>query len=179
MDETETSTAEPPEPSPGVRPGVTIDLFDAGGRLDARRRAWVLDHAARALAPLECSGEVRVRVVGDDEMAREHEARAGVPGTTDVLTFDLSEGGDALDVDLLVCADEAGRQARALGHSAERELLLYIIHGVLHCLGYDDADGASADAMHAREDELLERAGVGATFAPRGERGGRAGEQAS
>ncbi len=179
MEETDTSTAEPPEPSPGGRPGVTIDLIDTGERLDARKRAWVVDHAARAIEPLETTGEVRVRVVGDDEMAREHATHKGVPGTTDVLTFDLSDEGGELDVDLLVCADVAARRAKELGHTPERELVLYVVHGVLHCAGYDDADEASADAMHAREDELLERAGVGATFAPRPRRDGRPGEQSS
>ncbi|MEZ6242616.1 MAG: rRNA maturation RNase YbeY [Phycisphaerales bacterium] len=170
MDETETSTAEPPKRSPGEHapPGVTIDLIDTDGRLDARQRAWVVDRAGRAIAPLGVSGEVRVRVVGDAEMSREHASRLGVEGTTDVLTFDLGgAGGRELDVDLLVCVDEACRQARAFEHEPERELLLYIVHGVLHCLGYDDADDASCAAMHVREDELLEIAGVGATYAPR------------
>jgi len=170
MDDSDTSAAEPPEPSPGAPPGVTIDLIDADGRLDAGQRAWVAERARLALAPLAVSGEVRVRVVGDREMSSEHALRLGVEGTTDVLTFDLGDTGRALDVDILVCADEAARQARALGHTPERELLLYIVHGVLHCVGFDDGDEASRDRMHAREDELLELAGVGATFA-RGARG--------
>lgn len=173
MDTTDTSAAEPPEPDrpsrPGApsAPGATIDLIDADERLSAEERAWVLEHAARAIGALDATGEVRVRVVGDDEMAREHVTHKGVPGTTDVLTFDLEpERDDTLDADILVCADEARRQATLLGHDAARELTLYIVHGVLHCVGYDDSDEASSAAMHAREDELLELAGVGATFAP-------------
>jgi probable rRNA maturation factor len=115
------------------------------------------------------AGEVRAAVVSDGEMAAAHEKFCGIPGTTDVLTFDESpEASGVLDVDILVCLDEARRQGQALGHPPERELLLYIVHGVLHCLGYDDHDEASAEAMHRREDELLEQAGIGATFAPRG-----------
>ncbi len=176
MDETETSTAEPPEPSPGAptAPGVTIDLIDAEGRLNATQRAWVVDHAARAIAPLGRRGEVRVRVVGDEAMAREHATHKGVTGTTDVLTFNLSDDA-TLDADILVCADEAGRQGERLGHTTERELVLYIVHGVLHCAGHDDADETSAARMHAREDELLVQAGVGATYAPGADRPGREG----
>lgn len=133
---------------------------------DDRARRWVAERAGLALRPLGCSGEVRVRVVADAEMAEAHERWSGVPGTTDVLTFDLREGGKGpLDVDLLVCADEAARQARARGIPAERELLLYVIHGVLHCLGYDDHDEPGAARMHAQEDRLLEAAGIGATYA--------------
>ncbi len=110
-------------------------------------------------------GEVRVRLVGDEEMAAAHERHTGVSGTTDVLTFDLSDGDGWLDVDILVCVDEAARQGLQRGISAERELLLYIVHGVLHCLGYDDHTDEQSRRMHAREDEILERIGVGATYA--------------
>jgi probable rRNA maturation factor len=106
---------------------------------------------------------VRARVVGDVEIARAHVSHLGEPGTTDVITFDLSEGPE-LDVDLLVCVDEACRQASARGHSVERELLLYVVHGVLHCMGFDDHDEAGALAMHRREDEVLSAIGVGRTF---------------
>lgn len=117
---------------------------------------------------LGCQGEVRVRVMADAEMAAAHERYSGVPGTTDVLTFDLREErteAAPLDTDILVCIDEARRQAAERGMTAERELLLYIVHGVLHCLGYDDHDEAAHRAMHAEEDRVLEAIGVGRTFA--------------
>ena len=69
-----------------------------------------------------------------------------------------------LDTDLLVCVDEGRRQSDRREIPLERELLLYIIHGALHCLGYDDHDQSEARAMHAREDEILESIGAGATF---------------
>ena len=129
-------------------------------------RRWVEDHARRALGLMGARGEVRVRVVDDGVMAATHEGFAGVAGTTDVLTFDLAEPGtQELDVDIIVCADEAGRQAAARGHRVEQELLLYIIHGVLHCRGHDDHDPAAAARMHAEEDRILEALSVGATFA--------------
>ncbi len=169
MDDTETS--EPPEPCPGetALPGVTIDLIDDASRLTPEQRGWVVERAHRALAPIDASGEARVKIVGDSEMALAHELHKSVPGTTDVLTFDLEAGDDrVVDADILVCADEARRQARRLGHSPEREVVLYIVHAVLHCVGYDDTDEAGSAKMHAREDELLEAAGIGATFAPGG-----------
>ncbi|HRQ73670.1 MAG TPA: rRNA maturation RNase YbeY [Phycisphaerales bacterium] len=139
--------------------------MDATGRLGARRIAWLIDRACEALAPLGLAGEVRVRVVDDAEMATAHARWAGVEGTTDVLTFDLRDDpADPLDTDVLACLDEAERQAVERGHAPERELLLYLVHAVLHCCGHDDHDEADAARMHALEDDLLERAGVGATF---------------
>jgi len=43
--------------------------------------------------------------------------------------------------------------------------LLYVVHGVLHCLGHDDHDEAGYASMHALEDRVLYAIGVGATFA--------------
>lgn len=162
MEEDGPTAAEPP--SPGAA-NLSIDIVDDGGLTDSRVRRFLAEGALRALAPLGCAGEVRVRVVGDPDMAAAHQRWAGVPGTTDVLTFDLREGeAGPLDVDLLVCADEAARQARARALPVERELLLYVVHGVLHCLGHDDHDEAAAERMHEEEDRLLAAAGIGATF---------------
>ncbi|MBK7403518.1 MAG: rRNA maturation RNase YbeY [Phycisphaerales bacterium] len=123
--------------------------------------------ARDALAPLALAGEIRARLVDDQAMAAAHARWSGVPGTTDVLTFDLRDTAEGpLDVDLLLCTDEAARQAAPRGHTVAREILLYLIHGVLHCLGYDDHDEADAARMHAEEDRLLDAAGIGATYAP-------------
>ncbi len=134
-------------------------------------REWLEAQAGRALGVMGARGEVRVKVVDDAVMAAAHQGFAGVAGTTDVLTFDLAdEGSQELDVDILVCADEAARQGAARGHPVERELLLYVIHGVLHCRGHDDHDPGAATKMHAEEDRILEALGVGATFASGGQR---------
>jgi probable rRNA maturation factor len=99
-------------------------------------------------------------------MAVAHERYSGIPGTTDVLTFDLrDEAAGPLDTDILICLDEAIRCGAERGHAANRELLLYVVHGILHCLGHDDHDDAGYARMHAREDEVLEAIGVGRTFA--------------
>lgn len=162
-------TGEPGEP-PGARvvvlevsvaPGVRG--FETGVYGDLAER--LLGEACRGVCD---GGAVRVRLVGDGEMAVAHERYCGVAGTTDVITFDLAEGasadGAALDVDLIVCVDEARRQADKRGHSIETELALYTLHGVLHALGYDDLDEESYERMHAREDEVFRRLGLGAAF---------------
>lgn len=168
---------------------AAVELHDPRGLLAAPARAELERRAreAMALLPAGAGGEVRVRIVDDAEMSAAHERYSKIAGTTDVLTFDLTEGGSArgepLDVDILVCVDEAARQGAMRGHPAERELLLYIVHGVLHCLGHDDHDDGAYARMHALEDEILEAIGVGRTFdreAPRrhGEHGGKTEQRA-
>lgn len=132
--------------------------------LEPAVQGWLAARASEALRVLGVRGEVRVRILDDAAMAEAHLRYSGIPGTTDVLTFDLAEG-EGLDVDILVCRDEAARQATRRGHGIDRELLLYTIHGILHCLGHDDHDEAAAGRMHAEEDRILEAIGVGRTFA--------------
>jgi len=174
----EASPTEPPNPSRSSAcsgAGPTIEIEDTTRSLDDASIVLLRSACGTACRLAGATvGEVRVRLVGDDEMARQHKARCGVRGTTDVITFNLAEGGsEILDADLLVCIDEASRQAGLRGHDLSRELLLYVLHGVLHCLGFDDTDDEAYAKMHAREDEILGSMGVGETFA-RGEAGGAA-----
>lgn len=146
-----------------------VSLVDAKRLLPTTEAAWVREQAARAIDLMGLGGEVRVRLADDLEVEAVHLERLGVSGTTDVITFDLADPGDPsrglfLDVDLLVCVDEARRQASARGIPVRQEVLLYVLHGVLHCMGHDDHDPEDSRTMHAREDEILEAIGVGKTF---------------
>lgn len=162
-----------------------LDLVDTTGRLQAPALAWLAKHiqaAARALSPQGLVGTVALRIVDDEHMCRLHAQFCDDPTTTDVLTFDHTqpdEGGGVLakpqeqiSADIVVCLDEANRQSQARGgYPVERELLLYAVHGMLHCLGEDDHDDAAFERMHAREDAVLEQIGVGRVF--RGVEGGK------
>ncbi|QOJ00275.1 MAG: rRNA maturation RNase YbeY [Phycisphaeraceae bacterium] len=168
-----------PDQVSAAPPALVVEVQDGTGGVGAGDLAWLSEAGKRAGAALGVVGSFRVRVVNDTEMSAAHQRYSGVAGTTDVLTFDLSETGQrvgngvggagvpiTVDADVMVCLDEASRRGAEFGHGARRELMLYIVHGLLHCLGYDDHDEASASAMHEREDRVLEAIGVGATYEP-------------
>jgi probable rRNA maturation factor len=183
-----TPPTHPPTPQPpetGVNPRLAVEVFDATRQLEPKTLSWLTEHIHKAVLSLGGYGEVRVRIVGDDEMARQHEEFAGVPGTTDVLTFDLVDLDESprpappapegiytdivrllyvLDTDILVCRDVAERHVAAAGYPYERELLLYVVHGVLHCVGMDDHDPEESQRMHAMEDIILSAIGVGPVY---------------
>jgi probable rRNA maturation factor len=60
-----------------------------------------------------------------------------------------------------VCAREADEQGKSL--SAHLQHL--VVHGALHLVGYDHEDDAEAEAMEAREREILGRLGVADPYA--------------
>lgn len=144
-------------------PDISIQLAGRWPWLGPGAAAWLAEHLRKAVAALERGGRVHLQVVDDAAMDRYHRQHSGVPGTTDVLTFP-NGSGPALDVDIIACADEAYRQSTERGHAPERELLLYAVHGVLHCLGHDDHDPEAYARMHAEEDRILAAIGVGSTF---------------
>ncbi len=94
-------------------------------------------------------------------MAELHRRHLGLDGPTDVLTFDATVGEGPIDVDIVVCLDEAVRARDGTSVSVEQELLLYAVHGVLHCAGFNDTDEAASRAMHAEEGRVLRAIGQG------------------
>ena len=168
---TQAEPTEPDQPPPADQPStsITVELFDALALIDKHTRTTLADLASRALAQLPNQGQVRVSIVNDERMSSAHEQFSGITGTTDVLTFDLAPETKSfdqkiLDTDLTICFDEAMRQAAALNHPVEHELLLYIIHGTLHCLGYNDHDDDEYQRMHTKEDQLLAALDIAPTF---------------
>ena len=112
--------------------------------------------------------ELSLALVGDRRMSALHEQFLNLPGPTDVLTFPLETDrrGRPLSGEVVVCVPEARRRARELGTDERREALLYALHGMLHLGGFDDRTPRGYRTMHATEDAILSRLGVGPVFAP-------------
>ena len=108
--------------------------------------------------------EIDVAIVGTARMARYNQEYLQHKGPTDVLSFDLGSEDGRLCAQIIVCAEVAQREAKRRGHRSWDELLLYVTHGLLHAMGYEDHTMAHAQVMHGRENELLEAFGVGKVF---------------
>ena len=100
-----------------------------------RLRPW-LDELAGTVAP-DHDG-LSVRFVSDREMRRLNRLFRHIDAATDVLSFPGDETPDGRYLgDVSVAVPTARRQADRAGHSCECELKLLMVHGLLHCLGYD------------------------------------------
>lgn len=111
--------------------------------------------------------ELSLALVNDKTMSALHLRDLGVAGPTDVLTYELDHDpatGRCTSGEVVLCVPEAKRQARPRGTSVENELLLYGLHGLLHLAGFDDRTDRSFRKIHAMEDDILTRIGVGPVF---------------
>jgi probable rRNA maturation factor len=77
---------------------------------------------------------------------------------TDVITFPYTK--KPLHGDLAISTDTAITAAAERGHEASEELLLYVIHGILHLCGYDDLSEKKQKVMKQKEAEYLSKLGV-------------------
>lgn len=79
---------------------------------------------------------------------------------TDVLSFVLESGDDHLEGEVVLSADTAAASAAEGGWSAAEEQLLYVVHGMLHLVGHDDASPAASRAMREAETRYLCACGI-------------------
>jgi len=70
---------------------------------------------------------------------------------TDVLTFDLGDKA----AEIIICPKVAFSNAKAHQSSTEKEIILYVVHGLLHLAGYDDHEGKDIVQMRQMEIKLL------------------------
>lgn len=104
--------------------------------------------------------QVNFRFVGNPEIQKWHRDYFGDPAPTDVISFPMrgkNKGEKDLLGDVVISVDTARRQARQFGKTFEEELTLYMIHGVLHLLGYDDQSRAKKKVMDRLQFSLLDK----------------------
>lgn len=116
---------------------------------------WVLAHEGAAPG-----AELSV-VLSDDETVRELNLRyRGIDRPTDVLSFaadrsDAPEGEPVYLGDLILSLPTIERQARDEQRTVEDEVLLAVVHGTLHLLGYDHDTADGQEAMWAVQAKAL------------------------
>jgi len=133
-------------------------------QIDPRR----LREAARKTLAHESApsrAELTLVLTGDDEIRDLNRRYRGVDAPTDVLSFADAEADMRLVEpvylgDVIISYPRAEAQAASAGHPVAAELLLLVVHGVLHLLGHDHADRAEKRKMWAAQNEILNELGA-------------------
>lgn len=74
--------------------------------------------------------------------------------------YEIDEEGNLLIGSIVVCCDKAKEQAEEYGHSYHRELHYLIVHGIMHCLGYDHMVDEDKAEMREKEELILQKLGI-------------------
>ena len=101
------------------------------------------------------SGSLSIAVVDDGAIHQLNCRYLEHDYPTDVLSFALDREGNRLEGEVVASAEMAARQASQFGWTADDELLLYVIHGTLHLVGYDDTTPQLREEMQAAQQRHL------------------------
>jgi probable rRNA maturation factor len=105
-------------------------------------------------------GSVSIALVDDQAIWELNRRYLAHDYPTDVLSFLLEREGPRLEGQIVASTETARRVAAELGWPAGDELLLYVLHGALHLVGYDDGDEPARARMRLAENNYLARFGV-------------------
>jgi len=108
------------------------------------------------------SGEITVCLVSDKKIKELNLKYLGRNNPTDVIAFNITEPEDKKNIfgDIAISTDTAVANAWVFKTTPLFELYLYVIHGVLHILGYDDRKKADKLLMRKKETQILKVLGL-------------------
>ena len=115
-------------------------------------------------AALACDAEIAVRLVDADEGLALNRDFRKQDHATNVLTFDYAKAPVVM-ADLILCAPVIEREAREQGKTLEAHYAHMLVHGTLHAQGWDHLKKKEAEAMEAREREVLAALGFNDPYA--------------
>ena len=114
----------------------------------------------------------------EEEIRRLNRETRNTDKVTDVLSFpaldsikgkalkkrdfplEIDDEGNLLIGSVAVCVKRAEEQAEEYGHSYQRELHYLLVHGIMHCLGYDHLTEEERAEMREREEFILAKLGI-------------------
>lgn len=108
--------------------------------------------------------DLSIAFLGPRQMARWNESHLNHEGPADILTYDYSESPlnaqnagsrKSVNGELLICPAVAAEAAPQFGVGWPHETVRYVVHGILHLLGYDDIDPEDRAVMKRLENNAV------------------------
>lgn len=108
--------------------------------------------------------ELTILITSDPRIKQLNNEFLGIPQPTDVLAFPSDsinpESGQPYLGDIAISLPTAELQATASGDSLADELILLLIHGILHLAGFDHGTPNEKAAMWEKQGELLQKMNI-------------------
>lgn len=109
-------------------------------------------------AALSVSAQFCVRFVGQEEGHELNKTYRGKDYATNVLTFDYQHEPTA-EADIVICTPVLEREAKEQNKTFRSHLAHLLVHSTLHAQGWDHETDEEAEAMEAREREIMKTQG--------------------
>ena len=138
----------------------SLEILVSGDSPAGVSKDWLRSAVALVLRSAGLSeGEISLTLLDGDSIRELNRTYLGKDTPTDVLSFALHEGDEAVLGDVYVGYEQAANQAVDAGITAEEELARLSIHGTLHVLGYDhpDTEARSSSEMFILQERLVQK----------------------
>ena len=109
--------------------------------------ALALQNAVGHDSPLSHLATLEVALVDDLTSDQVHRDFMDIEGPTDVITFHHGE--------IVIGAEVAERQAAEYAEPLAREILRYLVHGLLHLAGHEDTEPEERAKMEATQETIV------------------------
>ena len=108
------------------------------------------------------SGKINVVLVDSDTIQQYNRDFLQHDYPTDTISFttEYRKEEGHLEGEVLICTEIAKERAAEFSWTADEEMLLYVVHGMLHLIGYDDADSEQRNVMQEKERTYLATLGI-------------------
>ena len=119
-----------------------------------------IKRAAKEVLGKKCNGaKLSIAFVDDNEIKKLNNRYFNSNEVTDVIAFPLNNHKSALNGEIVVSVETAVDTAGKENIDVEGEIILYVVHGLLHLLGYRDGNRNDANIMHDKESGILKALG--------------------
>ena len=98
--------------------------------------------------------DISVAIVTPAQIQELNKKYRNKDSVTDVLSFPMGE--DNMLGDIIICYEQAKKQADKLGQSIEKELAFLSTHSTLHLLGYDHENEKDEEIMLQKQRAIME-----------------------
>lgn len=129
-------------------------------RLNINRRGWRADFSWLALLEsivvkkFKFKGSISIALIDKKEIKELNRVYRRKDKVTDVLSFNLDS--KELLGEIVICLDQAKKQAKSKKQTLKSELQLLTVHGILHLLGYNHELGPKdAAKQEEKQQEIL------------------------
>jgi len=143
---------------------ITLDCESEYKHLVSKRNVTNVVHNAYAQLGITPEPDITIVLTTDEAIQQLNTQFRGFDKPTDVLSFESGEINPETGItylgDIIISVPTASRQADLGGHPIQNEIILLVVHGLLHLCGYNHDTPAKKEQMWSLQSHILQQNGI-------------------